>query len=539
MVAEVPHWPAGMPAAFTEVPRQPLLSLLVPRLSARGSEPMVIFDDGVELSCSDFLEAASQLSAGLAPLVKPGDQVGLALGNRAEFLVAYYALLSLRAVAVLMGPSIGQAEADYIVQDRGLRLAISEGAAADVLDNAHGGVVTVLRVDPEAAEPLGLQAYSDHGGTLENLDATPEDIIGIGFTSGTTGLPKALAFDHNETLRYADVALRTLPFNSTDRFLCPLHFHYGDPLWMLLISVLRGSPLVVMRKFSVSRFWGVATRFDVTHLMSIGAIPSLLLQAPASPAEREHRISVAMGVGVPRAQHAELHQRFGFPWLEYYGMSETCVAIAMPLEAADRFVGTGALGIPVPEAQVRLVNGDDQVLAGEAVGELEVSGPWIPFAGYLGNPQATAEILHDGWVRTGDLMRRDALGVYYFEGRIKEIIRRGGENIAPAQIEEVLRSHPAVVDAAVVAVPDPVRDEEVKAYVQISTDVTAEELWIFCADRLAPHKVPRYVELRVDPFPRTPSQRIRKKLLRVDGAHQIDGAWDRASAAFTADESRS
>jgi crotonobetaine/carnitine-CoA ligase len=493
---------------------------------------MVIFDDGVELSCAQFLEATSRLSAGLASLVNPGDQVGLAIGNRAEFLVAYYALLSHRAVAVLMGPSIGQAEADLIVQDRGLRLAIAEGAAADALEQAHGGGVRVLRVDPEAAEPHGLQAYSTSPGRpLENVQATPEDVIGIGFTSGTTGLPKALAFDHNETLRYADVVLRTLPFDSTDRFLCPLHFHYGDPLWMLLISVLRHTPLVVMRKFSVSRFWDVAARFEVTRLMSIGAIPSLLLQAPPSPAERAHRISVAIGVGVPRAQHAEMIQRFGFPWLEYYGMSETCVAIAMPLTSADNFVGTGALGIPVPEAQVRLISSDREVLKGEAVGELEVSGPWVPFAGYLGNPEATEEILHDGWVRTGDVMRRDTLGVYYFEGRIKEIIRRGGENIAPAQIEEVLRTHPAVVDAAVVAVPDPVRDEEAKAYVQISTEVTADELWDFCTDRLAPHKVPRYIEFRVAPFPRTPSERIRKQLLRVDGVHRIEGAWDRLAAA--------
>ncbi|MHB1166189.1 MAG: AMP-binding protein [Candidatus Nanopelagicales bacterium] len=498
---------------------------------------MVIFDDGVELSCSDFLEATSRLSAGLASVIRPGDQVGLAIGNRAEFLVAYYALLSHRAVAVMMGPGIGQAEVDHIVQDRGLRLAIAEGATADVLEQAHGGVVTVLRVDPEAAEPHGLHAYSTSPDRpLENVDASPDDVIGIGFTSGTTGLPKALAFDHYETLRYADVVLRTLPFDSTDRFLCPLRFHYGDPLWMLLISVLRQTPMVVMRRFSVSRFWDVAARFGVTRLMSIGAIPSLLLQATPSPAEREHRISVAIGVGIPRAQHAGLLERFGFPWLEYYGMSETCVAIAMPLAFADRYVGSGALGIPVPEAEIRLVSRDGAVLEDEALGELEVSGPWMPFAGYLGGPEATAEILHDGWVRTGDLMRRDALGVYYFEGRIKEIIRRGGENIAPAQIEEVLRSHPAVVDAAVVAVPDPVRDEEAKAYVQISTDVTAEELWEFCTDRLAAHKVPRYIEFRVDPFPRTPSERIRKQLLLVDGVHRIEGVWDCLAVAHAGEQ---
>jgi len=524
-----------MPGAFTEFPRQALLTLLVPHLRSQGNLPMVIFDDGVELACDDFLDATERLSAGLAPLVRSGDQVGLAIGNRAEFLVAYYALLSLRAVAVLMGPTLGDAEANHIVEDRGLTLAIAEGPAADVLEQVHGGRVTVLRVDQSIREPHGLRAcYGAPGRGLENPEATPEDAIGVGYTSGTTGLPKALAFTHDETLRYADVVLRTLPFDSTDRFLCPLHFHYGDPLWLLLASVVRHTPLVVMRKFSVSRFWDVAARFDATRMLSIGAIPSLLLQALPSPAERAHKIRIAIAVGVPKAQHAELVHRFGFPWLEYYGMSETCVALALPMSCAHQYVASGALGIPVPETEVRLVGSHDEVLQGAAAGELEVSGPWVPFQEYLGNSAATAEILHDGWIRTGDLMRRDELGVYYFEGRRKELIRRGGENIAPAEIEEVLRSHPSVVDAAVVPVHDPVRDEEVKAYVQVDADVTPTELADHCARHLAPHKVPRYLELRIEPFPRTPSQRIRKHDLKVDGEHQTEGVWDRVASASRA-----
>jgi crotonobetaine/carnitine-CoA ligase len=222
--------------------------------------------------------------------------------------------------------------------------------------------------------------------------------------------------------------------------------------------------------------------------------------------------------------------------VEYYAMSETCVALALPLAYADRYVGTGAIGIPVPEACVRLVHADGSVLSGAGAGELEVSGPWVPFREYLGNPAAMAEILHDGWIRTGDLVRRDEDGVYYFEGRSKEIIRRGGENIAPAQIEEVLRGHPAVIDAAVVPVPDPLREEEVKAYVQIRTDVTPAELAEHCSLHLAQHKIPRYIELRTESFPLTPSQRIRKPELKVGGIHRIEGAWDRL--ANPADGSR-
>lgn len=523
-----PTWPATMPSAFTELPHEPVLAVLVPHLRQGGDRAMVIFDDGVELSCADFLTGAEQLAAGLASLVRPGDPVGLAVGNRAEYLLAYYAVMSLRGVVVQFDPKVGDVEAAHVVTDRGLSLAIAEGPAADVLERVGEGRVRVLRLDPTAAEPHGLAAYSlPVGRSLVSDDARTDDVISIGYTSGTTGLPKALAFTHDEPLRYADIFLRTLPFDPTDRILCPLQFRYGDPLWLLLASVVRHTPLVVMRKFSVSSFWEVAARFQVTRLMSIGAIPGLLLKGVPRPAERAHGITLALAVGVPRAQHDELVARFGFPWLEYYGMSETCVTLALPLTYADRYQGTGALGIPVPEAVVRLVDADGGELTGVAAGELEVSGPWVPFQGYVGNPSATQEVLHDGWLRTGDLMRRDADGVYYFEGRRKELIRRGGENIAPAQIEDVLRDHPAVLDAAVVPVPDPLREEEVKAYVQVRGEVTAAELAAHCARHLSPHKVPRYVEVRVEPFPRTPSQRIRKELLKVDGSHRTDGVWDR------------
>ena len=528
---DAPRWPADTPPAFTEVPREPLLRVMVPQLRAGGDRPMVIFDDGVEFTCAEFLAATERLAAGLSEYVGPGDEVGLAIGNRAEFLIAYYAVQSLRAVVVQFGPKVADAEAEHICADRGLRVAIADGQAADVLERAVGGNLRVLRVDPTADEPHGLAAYYGAAGRpLDSAEATPHDIISVGYTSGTTGLPKALAFTHDEPLRYADIFLRTLPFGASDRMLCPLQFHYGDPLWLLFVSVLRGTPLVVMRKFSVSRFWEVAARFEVTRLMSIGAIPGLLLKGEPQPAERAHRIEFAVSVGAPQAQHAELVARFGFPWVEHYGMSETCVTTAVPLAYAERYVGTGAIGIPVPEAQVRLVDGDGVVLSGPGSGELEVSGPWVPFREYLGNPEATAQILHDGWIRTGDLVRRDQDGVYYFEGRNKELIRRGGENIAPAQVEGVLREHPAVIDAAVVPVADPIRDEEVKAYVQVRGEVDPAELAAYCARHLAPHKVPRYIELRTEPFPMTASQRIRKHELKVDGTHRIEGSWDRLAS---------
>ena len=301
---------------------------------------------------------------------------------------------------------------------------------------------------------------------LDGVGAELEDITDIGFTSGTTGLPKALPGRHRDLLRYADSFLRGVSFSAADRMLCPLQFHYGDPLWLLMASLEVGTPLVMMRRFSVSRFWRVARDTGATMLITIGSIPNLLLTAEPSPAERDHRVRLAVAVAVPKDRHVELVERFGFPWLEYYGSSESGPAIAMPEALVERYVGTGALGLPVPEIEARLVDGDGAVLDGPAVGELELRGE-VLFEGYMDDEAATAEVLHDGWLRSGDILRRDEDGMYYFETRRKELIRRGGENIAPAEVEAVLKLHPEVIDAAVVPVADPLRGEEVLAYVQV------------------------------------------------------------------------
>jgi carnitine-CoA ligase len=289
--------------------------------------------------------------------------------------------------------------------------------------------------------------------------------------------------------------------------------------------------VILMRKFSASRFWKVAQEFSATNIVTIGSIPDMLLSRPEGPEDREHSVRNATALAIPRGRHAELERRFGFPWREAYGSSESGPAMAMPREFGAEFVGTGAIGIPYPDITARLVDETGQPLDGPATGELELSG-MIVFSGYLSNPEATSEVLHDGWLRTGDIMRRDERGVYYFEGRRKELIRRSGINIAPAEVEAVLRLHPDVVDAAVVPVIDEVMGEEVKAYVELAGGAAFDpaDLADFCGRRLARQKVPRYIEQRATPFPRTETQRIPKSQLKVDGVHRTSSAWDRLAA---------
>ncbi|MFF3501224.1 class I adenylate-forming enzyme family protein [Streptomyces sp. NPDC003247] len=527
-------WPEDLPGTWEGCPRKPLLQILSRGIDRFGEQQVLLFDDGAAFTANQLREHAERLAGHLSTLLRPGDRVAIALGNRAEYVIAFLAVLANRGVVVSVSPEIGPHDARYAVEDAGCVLAVTEDSSDAVMRGLIGAVASLRTVikarDPE---PSGF----DHLLTgvaplrLADVEASLDDMVDIGYTSGTTGLPKALGGRHVETLRYMDVHLRRRRAAAEPmRMLMPLQLHYGDPLTYLFAAMCSGDSLVLMRKFSASRFWDVARASGATEILTIGSVPNLLLGRPEGPADRDHRIRHATALAIPRDRHAELERRFGFPWSETYGSSESGPAISMPAHVAAEFVGTGALGIPLPDVLARLVDLEGQVVVGPGTGELELSGE-IVFEGYLGNPEATAEVLHDGWLRTGDLMRRDARGVFYFEGRRKELIRRSGINIAPAEVEGVLRRHPAVLDAAVVPVEDQVMGEEIKAYVELvpGAEFDPADLVAFCAERLTRQKVPRYVEHRAEPFPRTPTQRIPKKELMVDGRHTTDTAWDRFS----------
>lgn len=525
-------WPSGFPGTWEGVPLEPILQALGRGLELYGDQTLLIFDDHASFTGNELRQEAERLAGFLRGKLQVGDRVALAMGNRAEYVVAFLAVLANRGVVVSLSPEVGPHDARFAVEDARCVLAITDNQShqvmSDLIDSA-GPLKTVVTVGQN--EPSGFEhLYRDtEPFRFAEVHADLADMVDIGYTSGTTGLPKALAGRHSETLRYMDVHHRRRQHRpGPSRMLMPLQLHYGDPLMFLFGAMCSGDSLVLMRRFSASRFWDVARATQATEILTIGSVPALLLGRPAGPADRDHSIQHAVALAIPRESHAELERRFGFPWTETYGSSESGPAISMPPHVAEEFVGTGALGIPLPDIEARLVDSDGNLVDGAGEGELELSGE-ITFEDYLGNPEATAEVLQDGWLRTGDLMRRDVRGVYYFVGRRKELIRRSGINVAPAEVEAVLRQHPDVLDAAVVPVPDQVMGEEIKAYVELVPNATFNppELMRFCADLLTRQKVPRYIEHRIEPFPRTPTQRIPKNELMADGVHTTDNAWDR------------
>jgi crotonobetaine/carnitine-CoA ligase len=452
-------------------------------------------------------------------------------------MVAWLACAAAGGILVSLNHGAGEHDAGHVLRDSEARLAIADGERRELLERLRPSCPALREVvaigEPE---PRGLAAYAGAAALdLEALAVDPTAVTNVYYTSGTTGPPKGCMVGHDYWLRFVDLYQRLYGAGREDRLLCCLQFFYGDPPWQLLISLQAGTTWIAMRRFSVSRFWDVVREHRVTQLFAVASIPALLMKAPPSAADRDHAVRFALQIGVPAQLHAAMDERWGFPWLEGYGLTETGLVVAMPPAEEAAMVGSGSIGIPCPEVEVRLLAEDGTEVGTDAPGEIAVRAPGM-MRGYLSRPRESAETLRDGWLHTGDLARRDAAGHLYFLGRRKDMIRRSGENVSAAEIEAAIRSHPSVLEVAVVPVPDELRGEEIKAHVAPveGAELSPEEVVAHCEARLAKHKVPRYVELRYAPFPRTPSMRVRKRELIAADEDPTGSAWDREAARSAA-----
>ncbi len=525
--------------AWSAVPQGTVIELVGEVCKKWSGSPVMIFEDGLVVSYGQLLDLSEAFAAYLSERITATERVAIMLGNRAEFMFAWLAIMANRAVMVSVNP-------DDRIHDAGHVLGDSQSVML-ITDEAHAGLIDQLRpqlpmlrdvVVISADEPHGLSGYTGANRfDFARAACLRADITNIYYTSGTTGVPKGCMTDHEWWLRTVDVLLRAVPQRPDDRVLCCLQFFYADPGHLLLECLQTGGALVVMRKFSVTRFWDVVRDNGVTLILSFSSIPVFLLKAPPDPRDRDNKVRVAKHLAMPRELHRAVVDRWGFPWIEGYGITEGNVVANMPMEYADEMVGSGSIGIPMPEVVVRIVDDAGQEVAEGGTGEILVRGPGM-FHSYLNRPEATAAALVDGWLHTGDLGRVDERGFLYFMGRTKDIIRRSGQNLAAAEVEDVLRAHPKVLDAAVIPVPDAERGEEVKAYVVLVDDedersFPPQEITNYCSDRLAAYKVPRYVEYRREDFPRTPSMRVRKEVLKAERADLTTGCWDRVANRWT------
>ena len=503
---------------------------------------LIIDASGEALTFAEIDRRSNAIGNALRNLgVRTGDRVAVMLGNVVEFPLTWLAIAKIGAAMVPINIHAREADGRHLIENSGATLAVTAAEFLPLLARIRSSstsLQTVLSIDEATDDSvLKLSALVAGAGTESpNVAAQADTLVGIQYTSGTTGRPKGCMLTHSTWLGIARFATIYHPWlNHQDVLLTAQPFYYIDPQWNLAVALAVGAPLVVLDRFHSLTFMQKVREYGVTFFYCLGGMPTLLHKTPATAEDRLHRLRLVVCSGIPAQLHRTIEERWGVPWYEAYGLTETGGAnIVVPPEEHDELVGSGSIGRPVPLYEIRLVDQNGRSVQTGETGEILVRGPGF-MQGYWRDPEATRAVLQDdGWFHTGDLARMDEKGRYYFLGRSKDVIKRSGENISAAEVEEVLSLHEAVRMAACVPVKDEIRGEEVKAYVVLHADirsVTPQELADFCAQRLAYFKVPRYWELRND-LPRTPSEKLAKWALVQEKPDLTTGSYDRVEGVW-------
>lgn len=487
-------------------------------------QPFLIWEDE-PMSYAAVGEAVDRAAATWADLgVVKGDRVVFMVDNCPEFLIAWLGLAKIGGILSAVNTGFTADEVAYQVGHSDPRVAL--------ISPAHDAVFSAVADRFPGLPVLHLGPHTRHDDFLARLavappDAPPaelagDDVISLIYTSGTTGRSKAVMQTHRGFVLTGQSYPTWLDIRRGDRqYVCLPYFHINSQAYSTMGAIGARSTIVLARRFSASRFWDEVRRHRVTHFNFIGAMTVILSRAEATEEDAANDVRLAYGgTKLPYELQMDVERRFGLRIISGFGMSETTFGM---IEDVHGYRRPGSIGKPrqhpdpeVPRNEARLVDDADNDVAPDEVGELLLRNPTMAL-GYFRDPERTAETFRDGWIHTGDLLRRDADGFYFFVDRKKDVIRRRGENISSVEVERVLVDHPAVQLAAIVGVPSELTDDEVLAYVVPVPGATIDpvELLEWAGGRLARFKVPRYVRI-VDDLPRTGSHKVRKEVLRAD-----------------------
>ncbi|WHY58432.1 long-chain-fatty-acid--CoA ligase [Peribacillus simplex] len=463
-------------------------------------------------------QKVDRLAAGLfVQGIRKGDGVALILGNSPEFLIAFYGILRLGAFVVPINPLYTQGEINYFLDNSQAKAVI-----------AHVSVEPKLSEVKKQLENLKLVIYTeanDQESTWEHLMETSinvyespyideEDLAVILYTSGTTGKPKGAMLTHRNLGSNADSISKLLELDVNDRIVAVLPmFHVFCMTVCLNAPIACGATVLIQPKFSPHDVVSTIREKKATVFAGVPTMYSFINQLPEAIAEdcQSIRMCISGGASIPAELLHKFENKFNVSILEGYGLSETA-----PLVAINPLKGTrkpGSIGLNIPAVQSKVVDEFGKELPRGEVGELVVQGPNV-MKGYLGMPEATSAAFNDGWFYTGDLATMDEEGYIYIVDRKKDIIIVGGYNVYPREVEEVLYQHPAVVEAAVIGVPDREYGESVKAFVAVEDEqITMNDIIQFCQDKLVKYKLPKRVEFFKE-LPKNSTGKILRRELR-------------------------
>jgi long-chain acyl-CoA synthetase len=487
-----------------------LSSLLDEAAADQPDRPALRMDDLV-LTYAQWREAAGRMSTLLASAgIEPGDRVGLMLPNVPAFPIAFYGALVAGAVVVPMNPLLKSREVGYYLSDSGARVVLAWHSAAGEAAKgaADAGARAITVATPDLADLL-----ADYAPATEQPGREDDDDAVILYTSGTTGKPKGAQLTHANLVRNAELTARTLLKNHPDDVMmgCLPLFHVFGLTCGLNATVAAGGTLTLLPRFDPAKALEIIQRDKVTIFEGVPTMYAAILHLPdADPAMAATlRVCVSGGASMPVEILRSFEEKFGCIILEGYGLSETSPVASF--NHPDRVRKPGSIGTPIEGVQLRLIDDAGQTVGEGEIGEIAIRGHNV-MKGYWGQPEATAEAITDGWFRTGDMAKVDSDGYYYIVDRKKDLIIRGGYNVYPREIEEVLHEHPAVAEVAVIGIPHPDLGEEVGAAVALKpgASATPSELREFAKDKVAAYKYPRQVWL-VDSLPKGPTGKILRR----------------------------
>jgi long-chain acyl-CoA synthetase len=443
-------------------------SLLAARAKGTPYRPFLLFE-GREVTYQELDERSTRVASALVRRgVRPGDNVLVLMDNRPDFLFAWFGILKAGAAIVPVNPAFKPPEIEHIRTNSESRLVLTEAPE-----------------DAPVARP----------------DVAADAVAAIVYTSGTTGKAKGAMLTHGNYLWDAEAIVRHARMTPDDRFLCILPlFHLNAQVVTTLAPMVAGGSMVLMRKFSPIEMLETLARTSATAFSAVPTVYGSLNNTPgASRYELSRlRFCICGAAPMPVEVFETFERTFGARIMEGYGLTEgTCVSAVNPLDRRK----LGSIGRALEGQDMKLVDG-----------EIVIRGPNV-MKGYYKDPAATAQAIRDGWLHTGDLARVDEDGYFFIFGRTKDMINRGGMKVWPKEIEDVLFAHPAVLEAAVVGVPDAKYGEEVAAFIVRKVDVREPDVLAFCRERLADHKCPKSVRF-VDALPKTATGKVQKHLIR-------------------------
>lgn len=463
--------------------------------------------------------------------LRKGDHVAVMLPNCPEWVAGWFGLAKLGAVLVALNTQW---------KGEGLAYALKQADVKALLlapeyqgEFQKSGVTELIRVIfdiDETTELFGAHSLKEILSTAPVTEPPWESPAGsdpliITYTSGTTGWPKAVLNPHHAYIAAAEDLRDYVELTCDDIIYSSLPLYHANPqVYCVLTALVSEGSIALAERFSASRFWRDVRAYRATAFSYVGAVLPILLSQPEGEEEKGSPVKKCFGGGAPKEVHEAATRRFGLQVCELYGMSETGTwnTINRPGQ-----IKPGSVGKIRKSFDLKIFDDQDDELPAGRIGEIVVRPrkPFIMFREYYKMPEETLKCYDNLWFHTGDLGKMDEEGYFYFCGRKKESIRRGGENISPLEIEKVLTHHPAVAEAAAVGVPDRILGEEIKAYIVLreGQNVEPSTLAVLCEEKLPRFMIPRFIEF-VSELPKTASEKVQKVLLKSRG---IGAAWDR------------